>query len=1086
MEIRGRKGGKGGGGGVAYAPYEAPNTLQSRNLVRIVDLISEGEVVGLVDGAKSIYFDDTPLQNADGSYNFQGVTFETREGLPDQDPILGFPEVETEVPVGLDVTVAGGPVTRTVAGDDLDAVRVKIRIPNLSHLQSDGVSSGLYGTSVAFSIEVAPDGGPFVVAVSTTISGKTVSTYEREFRIELPAGGSPWQIRVTRLTADSTESVLQNRILWSSYTRVTDVKLVYPDSALVGLQVNAEQFGQSIPTRSYDYFGLIFEVPSNYDPETRGYTGIWDGTFQLAWTDNPAWVFYGLATNERWGLGRFVDPDQVDKFGLYTIAQYCDGLVPDGSGGEEPRFTFNGVMNEQVDAISALNAIASAFRGMPFWSSGATMVAQDAPADPVKLVAPANVIDGQFDYQGTALKARHSVVYVTWNDPADGYRAVIEPVEDPELITRFGVRIKDVLAVGCTSRGQAHRYGRWILDAERYATEAVRYRTGFDHADLRPGDVILIADPARAGVRLGGRLASATVGEAVLDAAIELEVGETYELSVELPTGEVETRAVTTGAGTTATLQVSPDFSAAPNPHAMWAVTASNVEPVPYRVMGLAELEKNVYEVTALQHDPTRYDRVERDMELPQPSFSVLPSGALPTLDGLAVSEYLYLVAGTVLAGATLSWSPPRDGRAQLFEVEVTRPGAAGFQPLGFVSSVSIEVRDVQAGAHTFRVRALSFLGQKGPWSTLETSLFALAAPPADVENFHVESVLGAQVLSAWTPNTELDLAGYRIRRHPSVFSPSWGGAGLLAEVSAGASSALLPLLPGTYLIVAYDTSGKESENAATLTVGAAGETTIGNLLFTFEEHPDFDGVFTDTAAVGGLLFLEPEGTDSMDGWDSLEEVVALVLGSAEAFEPEGYYDFDADSLVDLGGVFETQLEAILVYSPERAGNSMASWLVLEDVESLAGATNEQADAVLQYQITLDDPAGSPVWGDWIDFTATLVSLRGIRPRVKMRSLDGLSTPVATEVGIRIGMASRVEAAEGVAVGTGGLRVTYGSAFYAVPALVVTGQNLSAGEIPEVTNKDETGFDIRFLDSGGSPVARTFDWNATGHGALQA
>ena len=511
----GGKGG-GGGGGETRAPVEAPNTLRSAATARIIDMLGEGPIVGLINGMKSVFLDDTPLQNADNSYNFNGVSIQTRDGYPTQSHISGFPSVESEVEVATQVK-ASLPVVRSVENPEVDAIRVKIMVPALT--STSPATGDINGTSVTLAVDVMPSGGAWIEKRRITISGKTTSSYERQARVELE-GEAPWNIRVRRITADSTKTTLQNETHWSTYTEITDVKLSYPDSALVGIRIDARQFGNKIPERSYDVKGRIIRVPSNYNPDDRSYSGIWDGTFKLAWTDNPAWVFFDMATNPRYGAGL----STVDKWSLYQIGQYCDELVPDGYGDTEPRFTVNTVISDQVEAIVALSQMAGAFRGMTYWGTNTAVAVADMPSDPVKLVTPANVIDGQIEYSGTSLRERYSAVAVSWNDPADNYRQQVEIVEDPESVRLFGWRQTDVSAFGCTSRGQAHRLGKWILYGGRYETEKVSYAAGIDHLDVRPGDVIAIADPSTAGARMGGRVVSTGLEELALDAVPDIDL----------------------------------------------------------------------------------------------------------------------------------------------------------------------------------------------------------------------------------------------------------------------------------------------------------------------------------------------------------------------------------------------------------------------------------------------------------------------------------------------------------------------------------------------------------------------------------
>ena len=401
--IIGAGGGGKGGGGSARVAQEAPDSLRSKAYARVVDLVCEGEIEGLAAGLQSVYLDDTPIKNPDGSYNFTGVTLETRPGTQQQSYIPGFSSVENEVAVGVECK-ANQPVVRTINDLDVDAVRIKVSIPTLT-LQ-DTTNGDLNGTSVSYAIDVQARGAGYVQILADTVSGKTTSRYQRSYYIPL-TGTGPWDVRLRRITADSTQTSLQNKTFLESYTEVIESKLRYPNSALMALRVDASQF-TSIPRRSYDLKLLRVRIPSNYFSETRSYAGVWDGTFKVAWTDNPAWCFYDLVTSTRYGLGSFIPESQVDKWALYRVARYCDELVPNGLGGYEPRFTCNLYLQSREQAYKVVQDMASIFRGMAYWSGGAITVTQDAPQDPVYQFTAANVIGGEFAYQGSSAKATRS------------------------------------------------------------------------------------------------------------------------------------------------------------------------------------------------------------------------------------------------------------------------------------------------------------------------------------------------------------------------------------------------------------------------------------------------------------------------------------------------------------------------------------------------------------------------------------------------------------------------------------------------------------------------------------------------------
>lgn len=726
-------GGKGGGGGSQRTPQEAPNTLRATSKARLVDLLGEGPIVGLADGMRSVFFDETPLQAENGEWNFQGVTVHTRNGEPDQAHIPGFPAVESTTEVSAQVK-HDAPITRTINTLDADALRVTVQLPALSY---QNVENGdLVGAAVEIAIDVRRSGGGWQERRRDTIQGKTTSPYQRSYRVELEGAGA-WDVRVRRLSADDDTATTQNDTYWAYYTTIIDAKLNYPDSAVMGIEVDAAQFGNAIPARAYDVKGLIIQVPDNYDPETRTYSGFWSGNFKLAWTDNPAWCYHDLARKARYGAGL----RNVDKWELYRIGQYCDELVPDGFGGEEPRFTFNTVMADEVDALRALHTVASAFRGMTYWGTNTVMPVADMPRDPVKLVTPANVIDGEFVYEGTALKARHSVAHVSYNDPNDGYRKSVEVVENAAALERFGYRKIDVEAIACTSRAQARRLGEWILASEEAETETVSYRCSVDHADLRPGDIIKVSDPATAGARLGGRVTVSGTQVLTLDQVPNVVHGQRWFLDVMLPNGRPERRAVAAFDGDQ--VRLDQPLSAEPVTAAMWILSSQAIEPRQFRVLAVSESTGEggglEYHVTALEHDPTKYARIELGIELEPPNYTLLPSGPVSPPYAITAQAFTYLAGGTEHQGMTISWSPSDDPRVQRYLVEVQGPADMQWRTVYTETGTSVDLRDVDPGRWMIRVRGVTGLGTASPWVSLITNVAGLLLPvPPDSVDIEV------------------------------------------------------------------------------------------------------------------------------------------------------------------------------------------------------------------------------------------------------------------------------------------------------------------------------------------------------------
>lgn len=1067
-QIYGAKGGgKGGGGGSSRTPVEAANTLRSASTARIIDLLGEGPIVGLADGLKSIFLDDTQLQNADGSYNFQGLTVNERTGEANQSRIPGFPSIETEVDVSTQIKF-GVPLVRTVSNLAADAVRIKIRVPALT--SQSAATGDIKGSKVEVAVDVQPGTGGWEQKAVISISGKTTSPYERQTRVAL-TGQGPWNIRVRRITADSPGVNVQNESHWAGYTEIIDARLTYPDSALIGLEVDARQFGSDIPSRSYDVKGRIIRVPSNYDPVTRKYTGLWDGSFKLAWTDNPAWIYLDLATHPRYGAGL----QNVDKWSLYQIAQYCDELVPDGYTGMEPRFTVNTVLADQVEAINALNQLASAFRGMTYWGSNTAVAVADMPSDPVKLVSPANVIDGEFEYSGTGLRARHSVVLVTWNDPEDGYKKQVEIVEDADAIRLFGWRQIDVTAFGCTSRGQAHRMGRWLLYSERAETETIEYTAGTDHADLRPGDIIAVSDPSIAGARLGGRVRVPGVSSLTLDKVPEEVSGSDWYLDVMLPNGVIERRQVSTFSGDTVNLDAP--LSAVPITAAMWVLSSLSVEPRLFRVVGVSESEGARYKVMAAEHDPDKYARVELGLNLPDRDTSLTPTGALPSPPSISVEEYLYRAGVSVLSGAYVSVTAPGDPRISLYEFQVMWPGDEDFSPLITQPGVTADLQGTMAGEYQFRVRSLSVTGLRSPWRSLTVALQGLLRPPADITDLRL-TVNAGQISLWWPPVPDLDLSHYEIRYSPALSGVTWASAQtVLDRVAAGVNSAMLPARRGTYLVRAFDTSGISSLNAISSTSEIA-DLDSYNAVEVVEEGPMWSGEHVNVTTSGDQLQLDSR--DPIASWGKLSDVITMAYGTTGLAEEGWYY---ANEIVDLGHVYTSRLTSeVLAFGFDILG-TIASWVSLAEIDRLANADPGQWGLTLEVsQSSTPQPAPPSDWTPWAPLTIGEHTGRAFRFRLHLRSAAPAVTPSVSQMRITIDMPDRVAGGQDLLCPVGGLRVTFDPAFMVRPSLAVDAQGLDVGDRKSITGIDDKGFDVQFFDSTGNSVARTFDYLAKGYG----
>lgn len=1009
-------GGKSGGGGSARAAKEAPDTLKSKQFAKVLDLLGEGEIEGLVAGLKSVYLDGTPVQNRNGSFNFKNVELEFRTGTQEQSPMSGFQGAEAETGSGVEIQ-NGLPITFRVNDLDAEQVRLTLGVPRLTsqniktgdingsqillkvQIQSNnggyrnapvtldigntnlsisktkitnngdsivltaggGNSSGILGAllwsrpitgtttvtsqqqpaggfsyyipptrttinlyggvpprikfeyravgdatwnevsqntfkvpstnrisgslvnldiqdlypgsyefritklSGTGSINVQGDAIQVGVLVSTPvvnskgqvqtdakgntkytqkvgtevvasagirrylrnpdilIKGKTIQKYQRNETIPL-IGQGPWDIRISKVTADSTNSSLINNVFLDSYTTIVPERLSYPNSAYVYMKIDSEQFSR-IPSRGYHVRLLRVRVPTNYNPNTREYTGVWDGSFKVAWTDNPAWCYFDLLTNTRYGLGAFVPEALIDKWDLYNIGKYCDELVPDGYGGLEPRFTLNIYLQTREEAYNVIQSLTSVFRGMAYWTGGSISTVQDAPSDPIAIFNKANVVEGVFSYSGTSQKARHSVALVTWNDPLNEYKQAVEYVEDQASVERYGIREAEVVAVGCTSRGQANRVGKWLLYSEKEETETVTFKSGLEGVSLAPGRIIEVHDPDRAGIRFSGRIKRNSTGNIIkLDSEVRLQSNREYTLSVtmpyaaskELPNGQTETTNIAaiekrtfsvSITGNYSEIELNESFSEVPDAFAIWLIQEASLKPQLFRLLEVTEEQKNIYKILAIEHNPSKFDFIDDDEPLKSNQISVIMNSPLAP-DELRAEESLYVSeSGEVLPKIELSWGFKSNALNYVVEYRFEEDNWKIVQD---VPNSVFTLNNTAVGIYDFRVRSVDALGRISATATelLGFETLGKTAPPANVQNLVATEVFSGVLLS-WDRVLDLDLDGYIIK-----YGNDWDNAQLLSDNIK--STSIIHEEPGsgvnTYLIRAVDTTGNVSK----------------------------------------------------------------------------------------------------------------------------------------------------------------------------------------------------------------------------------------------------------------------------------
>lgn len=674
--------GKGGGGG--HTPVEAKETGRSKQLVKIVEVISEGEVEGLADGMKSVYFDNTPVQNKDGSYNFNNVQLEGRVGSQVQDVIAGFNTSEKEVSVGTQVR-KNLPITRTVTDSKVSRLRLTIGVQSLFSQSENGDTSG---TTVELIITIGSQSYP------VSISGKYSAQYLQQHTFDnLPP--VPFTVKVERVTEDSKSQRLQNNTVWSSYTEIIDTEFTYPNTALIGVKFDSEYFS-NIPARTYDLLGLRVKVPSNYDTRTRKYTGMWDGTFKTDWTDNPAWILYDVVTSKRYGLGNRLGDFGADKWTLYQVSQYCDQLVPDGFGGQEPRFTCNAWLTEQRSAYDVINDICSIFRAIPVWDGQQLTVVMDRPSDPVWTYTNANVSKDGFSYTFSAKKARHNAIQVEYADKDNGYEKAIEYVSDDESIRRNGLNVKKITAFGCTSRGQAHRTGLWLLQTEKLETKTVSFVVGAEGLMHVPGDIIKVADTYYAGTNVGGRVLSVNGKKVTLDRGISVD-GNSYFSYINAQAKHQDIKIVSVN-GAEVTLDQEP---AGLEAYGVWSLSTQQVTSQLFKALSVKEESKGKYTITALQHEPQKEAIVDNGAKF-EPKETTIRN--LSKVNGSNVN---YGDDGINLTWDVLS-SP---NEIFTYEVKLYRGGAL-FRTYLDLKEPKLSLDNLPNGSYTAEIRARNQRGQ--------------------------------------------------------------------------------------------------------------------------------------------------------------------------------------------------------------------------------------------------------------------------------------------------------------------------------------------------------------------------------------
>ncbi|MFK5754804.1 host specificity protein J [Escherichia coli] len=741
--LKGRK----GGSSSSRTPTEQPDDLQSVAKAKILVALGEGEFAGQLTG-KDIYLDGTALENADGSQNFSGVTWEFRAGTQAQKYIQGIPGTENEISVGTEVSSATA-WTRTFTNTQLSAVRLRLKWPSLFKQEDDG---DLVGYSVNYAIDLQTDGGTWQTVLNTSVTGKTTSGYERSHRIDLPQAGSTWTIRLRKITSDANSAKIGDTMTLQSFTEVIDAKLRYPNTALLYIEFDSSQFNGSIPQISCEPRGRVIRVPDTYDPETRTYSGTWTGAFKWAWTDNPAWIFYDLVVSDRFGLGHRLTAANIDKWTLYQVAQYCDQMVPDGKGGNgtEPRYTCNVYIQDRNDAYTVLRDFAAIFRGMTYWGGDQIVALADMPRDVDYSYTRANVVGGRFTYSSSTTKSRYTTALVSWSDPGNAYADAMEPVFEQALVARYGFNQLEMTAIGCTRQSEANRKGRWgILTNNK--DRVVSFDVGLDGNIPQPGYIIAVADELLSGKVMGGRISAVNGRVIKLDRVADAAPGD--RLILNLPSGASQSRTIQAVNGESVTVTTA--YSETPQAEAVWVVESDELYAQQYRVVSVSDNNDGTFSITGAWHDPDKYARIDTGAIIDQRPVSVIPPGNQSPPANIVISSFSVVQQNISVETMRVSWDQAQNAIA--YEAQWRR-NDGNWVNVPRTSTTSFDVPGIYAGRYLVRVRAINAAEISSGWGYSEEKTLTgkVGNPPKPVGFIASENVVfGIELNWGFPANTD-------------------------------------------------------------------------------------------------------------------------------------------------------------------------------------------------------------------------------------------------------------------------------------------------------------------------------------------
>ncbi len=1111
-------------------PTRAPDTLHSRQFATFLDLISEGEIEGFATASKEsrtqgttaynnaalkdVFLNDTPVlkSTADSTnpattdFNFQDVTFNPRFGTSGQTKVEGIESSSSVTAVGVTVTQSS-PVTRQITNSNVDAVNVTITFPQLQRATDQG---DLLGSSVQLKIAVQYNSGGFTDVIDDTITGRSADAYQRDYRVNL-TGAFPADIRVTRVTADSSTSSLIDAFTWTSFGEIIDDANTYANSAYASLRLDSMQF-QSIPTRKYRIRGIKVRIPGagasgSGTPTVDSTTGriiypdgyIFNGVMGAAqWTSCPSMVLLDLLLDTRYGFGNHITESSLDLFSFVTASKFANTLVSDGFGGQEARFSCNVNIQSSSEAFDLINELAGVMRCMPIWSAGSIQLAQDSPKDASYLFNLANVTEEGFSYSGSGLKTRNTVISVSYFN-MDSREIDYEVYEDTASIAKFGVIIKQVKGFACTSRGQARRLAKAILFAEQNESEIVAFATSIDSGVVvRPGAVIDIADPVRSGVRRGGRVTAATTTQITVDdtAATDLPTSNNPTLSVVLPNGTVETKTVQSISG--AVITVASAYSDTPNVNTVWLLQNDTVQAQKFRVITVEESDGINYAITALSYVNAKYAFIEDGASLPARTVSILNLPKDPP-SALQADEKIVVINNQAVSKLILSWQPI----VGVTQYQVNYRFNNGNFISQTVSAPDFEIFDSDVGTYEFQVFSYNAALQTSATSANLTFVAqGKTALPANVTGLTAEPISEKLVRLRWNLSTDVDVThgGRVFVRHSPVTDGSAtfeNSTDLIQALAGNTTTAEVPYLEGEYILKFQDDGGRlcAGETSVIIDLPDNQAPLIALTRREDQDDPKFQGTKTNVSFDAVTNSLNLSGTGLFDAIANFDNEASI--DDTGGISPTGSYEFGGSagsSFLDLGAVFSVDFKRHFLTEGFFPSDLFDSRGLIDDITDFDGTTALDVNAEMQISVTQDNPgSGSPTYTAFQTFANGTYKGRGFKFKANLISNDIGQDIKVSQLGYTASLQRRTEQGNLTASGAGAKAITFTHPFFVgtssilgantnLPSIGINAQNMASGDYFEVSSVSGTGFTVHFKNSSNASIDRNFTYQAVGFG----